>query len=253
MGFEIFRFATFVLFALLLVLTSGPGGISPYVLHYFLGLHVLNTGSHWLEGELHRRDELHTVREFSRLDPERRELALNSIWSGGARSYLRSKFQGEVEPGVEGTTERFPFPDRERRENSRMFWRIALFVLVVALAATGLFSISRSSRLVLLGLAAPALLFLTKLHRRSQHLRTILSVGPFALTLIDARGREQRLKWNQPLTIVNEPKRDRFVVRNEGGSESVMVDYDRVGLYRALDLIYEYGGFNAAAANREKE
>jgi hypothetical protein len=99
--------------------------------------------------------------------------------------------------------------------------------------------------MTLLALAVPGLGGLVLLRRRDRVLRSVLEISAFSIAEIAEDGTRRALSWNQPLLLVNRPRRNQFEIMTADRTSALKVEYDRVGFYRAADLIVQYGGFTS--------
>ena len=90
---------------------------------------------------------------------------------------------------------------------------------------------------------AVALAAMVLLRRRLRRLATVLEVSTFSVAECRPDGIKRVLRFGQPLELRSRRRPRRFELRPAGQQESIRLDYDRVGFWRAMELIWGYAGF----------
>jgi hypothetical protein len=144
---------------------------------------------------------------------------------------------------VEGTTERFPFPEAERRLHWRLFWSTAGLTTLLLLAGTLVPGLPMPIRVACVLVAVLAALPAAWLTGRLALLSSRLEVTPFNVALIWPAGRRVVMSLNQPLVLVNEPTKGFTELRAADGTGSLRIHHARLASTRAINLIWDHGGF----------
>jgi len=248
MGLGDLRVALYAAYVALL-LWRGRGGVPDDWWEYlilFAAVDAAMTGAAVLyERWLVRR----AVRVLRGLDPAHRDERLQRIWMSDARRYLADRVAAEGVPERQGSVERFPFAHSDRRENTLLFWALALGA-AVPLALL----LARPPEAPTVGwtgwwVAVACLVGLTAVRRRGRHLTTTLEITPFAVAELGAGGHRRALRWGQALVLRNRPWRRRLELSAAGHPDFIALDYERVGFERVVRLVLEYGGFDTGAVD----
>ena len=212
----------------------------PYAMGGFYGLMALVRAADVLWARWRWRQEIHAFRRYGA--PTQAQI-LDGLWSSGLRSELRRRLDGHEGHESDGVVERFAFADADRQETARLFWTLAPVVALAAVIAAGWLAPPAPWRWMLWAAGAVALAAMVLLRRRLRRLATVLEVSTFSVAECRPDGIKRVLRFGQPLELRSRRWPRRFELRPAGQQESIRLDYDRVGFWRAMELIWGYAGF----------
>jgi hypothetical protein len=233
------------LFALYAVLIIWQGARADYF-WYVIGFVALNTLIGVVERAYVWWGERRALRLFRRLDPYLREDVIRRLFFVN-RQYVREYLEEEGGTERAGSVERFAFGTSDHRETTVAFW---LLVCAAAAAWAALLFLQMPKLVAWLLWAGSGLfvVLLAWLRSQTRRLHTVLEISPFGLTEIHPDGSRRYVKWVQPLELRNHPKEHRIELAPPGSSDFIALDYDRVGFWRLVDLVFKYGGFEIQGA-----
>jgi len=249
MSFESARLVAAALYVA--VLLFGGGRVHSQMHWIVLGFILLIAGLRLVEklwnAILVRRE----IIAFRSLDAEQREAFLDALWPRGLRSEYTRHVDMDEAHDIDGTTERFAFPKAERRLHWHLFWSAAGLAILLLLAGTIVPGLPAPIRIACVLVAALAALPAAWLTGRLALLSSRLEVTPFNVALIWPAGRRAVISLNQPLVLVNEPTKGFTELRAAEGSGSLHIHHARLASTRAIDLIWDRGGFEALTTDKE--
>lgn len=82
--------------------------------------------------------------------------------------------------------------------------------------------------------------------QRARYMETMLEVGPFTIAEVHPSGERRVFRWGDPLLLRGRARLRRLELSAAGRPDYIALDYERVGIDRAVRLVLERGGFNAA-------
>ena len=188
---------------------------------------------------------------FRSLDAASREEFLRRLWPRGLRYEYERRVDLDEQPEVEGNTERFPFPAAERRLHWSLFGAATALAGVPSALVLIAPTLPAVLRVALLLVAVFAMIPATWLAGRLVLVSSRLEVTPFNVSLLWPAGRRVTVPFNQPLLLANHAAKGYFELRTPGGEASLRIHHARIASLRAVQLIYEYAGFEAGAASEQ--
>lgn len=188
---------------------------------------------------------------FRSLDAEQREAFLNALWPRGLRAEYTRHVDMEEAHEVDGMTERFPFPKAERILHWRLFWSTAGLAILLVSAGILVPGLPAPIRIAGVLVAVLAALPAAWLAGRLTLLSSRLEVTPFNVALKWPTGRRVVMSLNQPLLLVTEPVKGFTELRAADGGASLLIHHARLASTRAINLIWDRGGFELQAADEE--
>ncbi len=246
MTFSYIRVAIYLGFVVALFATATPSGVGPNTWLYLLAVNVLIQLSYLAEAGLRRWHDRQAMRDVLSMDPAARQIFIEHIWLGSVRRKVEESVARAGDVQTEGVVERYPFPAGERCLVTRVFWALMSVALLIAAATTGLLSFSPVLSWTLVVLAGVLGLLLWTVKRRDTHLATVLEVSPYTIAEIDPDEKRRSIRWDQALRLRNRPRLGRLELSTADGRERIDIDYDRIGVQRALQRVLEYGGFDTS-------
>ncbi len=189
---------------------------------------------------LHWNREMRALRSW---DPGDQAAFLDRMRLRGMQAEYRQHLEDHLGHESDGAVERFPFAEADRKAATRTFWLLAPVAGVSALAAAGVFGLSAGMRWLCFGAAAAAVVSMGWLIRRLRRLATVLEVTRFGVREVHPNGLRRFVSFDQALVIRNRPDRKRVELAPPGSRECIALDYDRVAVVRAYNLVVERGGF----------
>ena len=243
MSFSDLRAGLFVGYVVLVVWrisVGAPEGYWPYTLAFAVLSGITRAIEHSVEEHRIRRD----VAYLASLDPESAQKRIDQFWSAHARRTYRELLGEEGAVERDGAVERFPYATSERRSWDQLFW----FMAVVAAAAfVALFTVARRGTWLpwmLWAIGAVCVGAAGWARYRTSEITSTLELTPFGLTWIGHDGSRRGVRWTEPLTLQNQPRKRRVMIASERGTV-VPLGYRRVGFERLLRRTIELGGFAA--------
>lgn len=170
-----------------------------------------------------------------------REEELAAIKIPETRKFLRRQIAAHGEPVVDGLVQRFTFSPVDRTELVTLYVLGAVIAVTAALAA--LAPRTPGWRL-LIGLITPlALLVMGQIRKRLQLLSGAIEISPFGVSWVQSEKRVLSVRLDQPLALMHEPRRRRWLLQPAGSKRALNLPYALVGLEDAVNRILELGHF----------
>jgi hypothetical protein len=246
MIFFYIRVGIYLGFIIALFATAGPSGVGPNTWLYLIAVNVLSQLSYLGEAGLRRWQDRQAIRGVLSMDPVARQIFIDHVWLRPVRKKLEDSVTKAGDVQVDGLVERYPFPAGDRRLAARVFWALMGVALLIAAATSGLLSFSLLVRWSLVSVAALLGVLLWRVKLREAHLATVLEITPYSIAEVSPGGSRRSMHWNQGLRLKNQSRLGRLVLSTTEGREHLKIDYDRIGIDRALRRILEYGGFETS-------
>lgn len=248
------RVALVLCYVALLLWRSGFGGrdaLEDWWL-YMLGFAVIQFLLS-VSGRVHEWWEWRrAVQALRALGPAERDARLSRLWLSGARRQLDTLVRAEGDVESDGIVERFPFARGPQRAMSAVFWAAAAMSLVILLALmTKLVGTTGVLGWGLFVIAICLAVIAAWARQRLSYMESILEIGPFLVVLIHSDGTRRTIRWSDSLLLRGRPRLRRLELSAAGRPGFVALDYDRVGIDRALALVLERGGFDLSPADLE--
>ena len=213
---------------------------------YLVSYSVLSTALYFAE-RLHgwwqwRR----AVQRMRSLDPAVRDARFARMWLSGVRRQLASRVRDEGEVEVVDGLERFPFARGAQRAVATGFWTcaaigVALQVVLIA----GVPHVRRPVGWVMLVIGTLFTVAAAWTRVRLRHMETVLEVSLFAIAEVQPNGVRRSYRWADPLLLRGRPHLRRLELSMEREPGYISLDYDRVGIDRAVQIVLERGGFRS--------
>lgn len=246
MSFFYIRVAIYLGFIIALFATAGPSGVGPNTWLYLIAVNVLSQVSYVAEAGVRRWQDRQAIRGVLSMDPVARQVFLDHVWLGSVRRKLEESIAEAGDVQVDGVVEQYPFPAGDRRLVTRVFWALMCTALLIAATSLGVLAFGPLVRWSLVLLTALLGLLVWVVKRRDAHLATVLEITPYSIAELSPDGSRRSMLWNQGLRLSNHPRLGRLELATVDGRERLKVDYDRIGVERALRRILEYGGFETS-------
>jgi hypothetical protein len=246
--FSLLHIAVSAIYLLLLLWHASRSGIDMHAFYLLVGFvalrHILlgvERFAGWWQVRAIKRD-------FLSLDPDAQADVIRHSWLGEHRRAYRDLIEQAGAPTKAGAVERFPFPATSMRENAVLFWLVATFTIAVL---AGLFLVRAWAGAVawaLWALCFAAAGLLAWLRARGQHLRSVLEISPFVISITYPDGTRRALQWSGELRARNHRWRRRVDLFDAAGLIRVPLDYGRLSFNRIADLVLEYSGWSGGDA-----
>ena len=229
---------------LLLWRTLAEGHIPEYwwiiIAVYFVSIQLTRTAETVWQWWQTRR----VIRLYRSLDPSTQDAEFGRLWSASARHAIRELVDTEGRVEVDGAVERYPFA-RSVKVLARVgFWGSIIGGLLLY-SVLILFSRRLSEPLAwgLWAIGTAALLASRILMRRLVYLESTLELTRFRIGEVLKDGSRCTVSWATPLYLRYRrwPRRLELVAPER--KQIVRLDFDRIGIDRAVRLAVEYGGF----------
>ena len=200
----------------------------------------------WWQGRM-------AVQKYRAMGPARQALALKAISSLPRGRQFAERVRLEGQPDIGQAVERYPFARGARVA------ALTAFITAIALGAAllgGLVLRAHSLAPVtawtmwIAGCVAAVLAAWAR--RRLKHTESVLEISAFSIAEAGPEGKRM-LRWGGPLLLSARPRWRRLELRVPGQREYIALDYDRVGIDRALQLVLHFGGFAAAEGSPPNE
>ncbi len=234
------RVCLYIVYGVLVVWLGTQHGFDARAFFLLVGYVVIRHalyGLEWVHNALERRAARNA---FLALDPQAQEEQLRNTWLGVVREFYRNAVDAAGKPQEDGTIETFPFPATSIRENTIAFWALAIVALVVLLTVFLARAIPPGAQWALWALAFGLAGVSAAVLSRGKHLRSVLEISPFAVSLIQPNGARRTFQWSAPLAARNRRWRRRVDLYSAGSSERIPLDYGRLGFLRICDLVQCY-------------
>lgn len=174
------------------------------------------------------------IQKYRAMDPR---LSRDIIFRNQSSTLMRRlgeavEREGDAEVG--GAVERFPFARGARIATTSAFvGAVALGLILLVTLAVPLARVPAVLGWVMWSVACLCAVGAAWARRRLRHLETILEMTAFTIAEVGPHARRV-LHWNETLVLVSRPRWRRLELRRPGAREFIALDYDRVGIHRAV-------------------
>jgi hypothetical protein len=187
-------------------------------------------------------DERRALIDFRSLSREEQQQFLQTVWPSVLRSeYLRLVDMEETYT-TDGQTVSFPFPQAERRLHRRLTLLSGTLVVGLLILSTAFRDFPLWIRAVPLVVAAIALWPTAWLVGRLSLLETTFRVTPFHVEMVGPGRPSRRIRYGQPLVILNPAARGFFEIHAIEQGTVLRLHHARLGALYAYNLIKDYAG-----------
>lgn len=207
-------------------------GLLNYALYFAQRVHL------WRQRRL-------VVRTVRAMDPRDAEALLSRRWLAGQRRALADEVAAEGEVETDGMVERYPFARGAVRAIHAGFWiAVGVGLALCALLVLDARRLSPTLAWSIWGLATASGFVAAFARRMIRRTETVLELSRYSIAEVAPDGSRLVIRWGMPLVLRARRRLRRLELGVEGRPGWIGLDFDRVGIDRAVRLVLRYGGFD---------
>ncbi|NUO64830.1 MAG: hypothetical protein HOQ34_14775 [Gemmatimonadaceae bacterium] len=189
-----------------------------------------------------RRRLVHAVRA---MDPRDAEALLGRHWLAGQRRVLADEVAAEGVVETDGWVERYPFARGARRAIHASFWAsVGIGLALCAVLVLDAHRVTPAVAWSIWGLATASGFVAAFARRMIRRTETVLELSRFSIAEVAPDGSRRVIRWGAPLVLRARRGLRRLELSVAGRPGCIALDFDRVGIDRAVRLVLRYGGFD---------